>query len=140
MQGVRRNWQHSPAFKRFLLPSVFAFACLGFILPQSSHRGIWHDRDRTVVCAVQHHLRDCCPWVGWLVTHRAHPHRPAGLFNVCRPHLWLVFANSRWEIAVVFAIYGIFYAIDESQSKASSPTLSQSGAPRRWAPATLSLA
>lgn len=32
--------------------------------------------------------------------------------------MWLVFANSRWEVAVVFAVYGIFYAIDESQSKA----------------------
>lgn len=33
-------------------------------------------------------------------------------------NLWLVFASSRWEVAVVFAVYGLFYAIDESQSKA----------------------
>src|SRR5450830_1765640 len=33
-------------------------------------------------------------------------------------NLWLVVASSRWEIAAVLAIYGLFYAIDESQSKA----------------------
>ena len=29
-----------------------------------------------------------------------------------------MFANSRWEIVAVFAVYGLFYAIEESQSKA----------------------
>jgi MFS family permease len=33
-------------------------------------------------------------------------------------NLALLFASSRWEIIVVFAFYGFFYAIDESQSKA----------------------
>ena len=33
-------------------------------------------------------------------------------------NLWLVFASSRWEVIAVFAVYGFFYAIDESQSKA----------------------
>ena len=33
-------------------------------------------------------------------------------------NLWLVFASSRWEVIAVFAAYGFFYAIDESQSKA----------------------
>jgi MFS family permease len=36
-----------------------------------------------------------------------------GLMN-----LGLVFAGSRWEISALFAVYGVFYAIDESQSKA----------------------
>lgn len=36
-----------------------------------------------------------------------------GLIN-----LWLVFAGRPWEIVAAFAIYGFFYAIDESQSKA----------------------
>ena len=63
-EGVRRNWQQlSLAFKRFLLPSaVFALAAanFGFILLKAHTVG-WNDQDfRTVVCAVQHHLRDCC--------------------------------------------------------------------------------
>jgi MFS family permease len=31
---------------------------------------------------------------------------------------WLVIASSRWEMVAVFAVYGLFYAIEESQSKA----------------------
>ena len=33
-------------------------------------------------------------------------------------NLWLVFAQSRWEVVTVMALYGLFYAIEESQSKA----------------------
>jgi MFS family permease len=36
-----------------------------------------------------------------------------GLLNV-----WLAFAQARWELIAVFAVYGLFYAIDDSQSKA----------------------
>ena len=30
----------------------------------------------------------------------------------------LALASSRWEMVAIFGIYGLFYAIDESQSKA----------------------
>jgi MFS family permease len=33
-------------------------------------------------------------------------------------NFWLIFAASQWEVVAIFAIYGLFYAIDESQSKA----------------------
>lgn len=33
-------------------------------------------------------------------------------------NLWLMFAGTRWEMVAVFAVYGLFYAIEESQSKA----------------------
>jgi len=36
-----------------------------------------------------------------------------GLINV-----WLVFASSPWEIVAAFVAYGLFYAIEEAQSKA----------------------
>ena len=36
-----------------------------------------------------------------------------GLINLA-----LVFANQEWEIVAVFALYGVFYAVEESQSKA----------------------
>jgi MFS family permease len=32
--------------------------------------------------------------------------------------LWLAFASSAWQIVVAFAFYGIFYAIEDSQTKA----------------------
>lgn len=33
-------------------------------------------------------------------------------------NLWLVVADSRWEMVGIFCLYGVFYAIEESQSKA----------------------
>lgn len=122
-ETVRQNWQQlSPGFKRFLLPSgVFALAyfSLGFILlrahdlgfgvtdivllyalfnitcvlaaPQVGALGDWAGRSRIVV-------------LGYAV-HAA-------------INLWLMLASSRWEVVAVFALYGIFYAVDESQSKA----------------------
>jgi MFS family permease len=33
-------------------------------------------------------------------------------------NLWLALADKRWEIVAVMALYGLFYAIEESQSKA----------------------
>src|SRR5690606_38311357 len=59
------------------------------------------------------------PGVGWLGD-RMGRHRIVlfgyalyGLINLA-----LVFASQRWEIVVLFALYGVFYAVDESQSKA----------------------
>ena len=36
-----------------------------------------------------------------------------GLINV-----GMVFADARWELVALFALYGVFYSIDESQGKA----------------------
>ena len=36
-----------------------------------------------------------------------------GLIN-----LWLIFASSPWQIVAAFVAYGLFYAIDEAQTKA----------------------
>jgi MFS family permease len=33
-------------------------------------------------------------------------------------NLWLALASTQWEVVAVFAIYGIFYAIEDSQSRA----------------------
>jgi MFS family permease len=33
-------------------------------------------------------------------------------------NLWLVFAGSRWEMVAIFCIYGVFYAVEDAQSKA----------------------
>ena len=39
--------------------------------------------------------------------------------------LWLTFASSAWQIVVAFAFYGVFYAIEDSQSKAMIADLEQ---------------
>jgi MFS family permease len=39
--------------------------------------------------------------------------------------LGLVFASTRWEMVVAFAFYGLFYAIEDSQSKAMIADLEQ---------------
>lgn len=122
-EGVRRNWQHlSPAFKRFLLPSaVFALAyfSLGFLLLRAHAVGFGVAETVLLYALFNTTCVVAAPGVGWLgdrigrtrivlLGYAVH----AGLM------LWLVVAGSRWEIAAVFAAYGVFYAIDESQGKA----------------------
>ncbi|WP_286996787.1 MULTISPECIES: MFS transporter, partial [Comamonas] len=59
------------------------------------------------------------PWVGWLGDRIGRTRIILLGYSVYAGlTLWLVFASSRWEIVVVFAVYGLFYAIDESQRKA----------------------
>lgn len=43
---------------------------------------------------------------------------PAGIFALGSINLALVFASSQWEIIAVFACYGLFYAVEDSQTKA----------------------
>ena len=122
-EGVRRNWQQlSPAFKRFLLPSaVFALAyfSLGFILLKAHTVGFGMTETVLLYALFNTTCVIAAPWVGWLGDRIGRTRIVLlGYSMYAGLTLWLVFANSRWEIAVVFAIYGIFYAIDESQSKA----------------------
>lgn len=122
-ESVRQSWQQlSPGFKRFLLPGgVFALAyfSLGFILLKAHAVGF--SVTQTVLlyalfntaCVVTAPLvgrlgdragRSCIVMVGYAV-------------YACI-NLWLMFADTRWEMVAVFALYGLFYAIEESQSKA----------------------
>ncbi|MBT9598501.1 MAG: MFS transporter [Vitreoscilla sp.] len=122
-ESVRQSWQQlSPGFKRFLLPAgVFALAyfSLGFILLKAHAVGF--SVTQTVLlyalfntaCVVAAHLvgrlgdkvgRSRIVMLGYAV-------------YACI-NLWLMFADTRWEMVAVFAVYGLFYAIEESQSKA----------------------
>ena len=122
-ESVRENWQQlSPAFKRFLLPAgVFALAyfSLGFVLLKA--HGVGFGMTDIVllyalfnaVCVVAAPLagklgdrvgRSRIVVLGYAVY--------AGL------NLWLVLAASRSEMVAIFCLYGVFYAIEESQSKA----------------------
>ena len=117
------NWQAlSPGFKRFLVPAgVFALAyySLGFMLLKAHAVGF--SMTDTVllyamfnaVCVV------AAPLVGSLgdATGRSHVVLLGyGLFAVI--NLALLWASEGWQVIVLFALYGVFYAIEDSQSKA----------------------
>ena len=122
-ESVRQNWHLlSPAFKRFLVPAglfSLAYFSLGFLLLKAHEVGF----SMTDIVLLYALFNITCvlaaPLVGQLGDRIGRRHIIVlgyivyGLIN-----LWLVFALSRWEIITVFAIYGCFYAIDESQSKA----------------------
>jgi len=122
-ESVRQNWQQlSPAFKRFLLPSaVFALAyfSLGFILLKAHDVGFGMAEIVLLYALFNTTCVMAAPAVGWLGD-RIGRNRIVllGYAVYAGLNLWVVFASSRWELAAVFAVYGIFYAIDESQSKA----------------------
>lgn len=126
-ESVRHNWQAlSPGFKRFLIPSglfALAYYSLGFLLLKAHAVG-FSVTDTVLLYAL---FNAVCvvaaPLVGWLgdrVSDGVGRRRIVlfgyllyGLLNLA-----LVFVSARWQVIVVFAFYGVFFAIDESQSKA----------------------
>jgi MFS family permease len=117
------NWQAlSPGFKRFLVPAgVFALAyySLGFMLLKAHAVGF--SMTDTVllyamfnaVCVV------AAPLVGSLgdATGRSRVVLLGyGLFAVI--NLALIWADQSWQVVALFALYGVFYAVEDSQSKA----------------------
>lgn len=122
-ESVRQNWQQlSPGFKRFLFPAgVFSLAyfSLGFILLKAHAVG-FSVTDIVLLYAL---FNTTCvlaaPLVGKLGDRVGRSRiLVLGYALYLVINLWLVVASHRWEIVAVFAIYGLFYAIDESQSKA----------------------
>lgn len=122
-ESVRQNWQQlSPGFKRFLVPAgVFALAyfSLGFILLKAHIVGF----GMTDIVLLYALFNTTCvvaaPLVGKLGDKVGRSRIVVlGYAVYAAINLWLVVASSRWEMVTVFAIYGLFYAIDESQSKA----------------------
>ena len=122
-EGFQAHWQAlTPGLKRFLVPAgVFALAyySLGFLLLKAHAVGV--SVTGTVllyalfnaVCVV------AAPLVGRVgdAIGRARVILLGyGLYGSI--NLGLVFADQPWQVAALFAVYGLFFAIDESQSKA----------------------
>ncbi|WP_151447496.1 MFS transporter [Lacisediminimonas profundi] len=122
-QSITASWALlSPRFKRFLIPAAIfslAYFSLGFLLLRAHNVGF----SVTEIVLLYALFNITCvlvaPGVGKLGDRIGRKHIVLlgyalyGLIN-----LWMVFASSTWEIIAVFAIYGFFYAIEESQSKA----------------------
>lgn len=122
-ESMVRNWRSlSPAFKRFLVPAgVFALAyySLGFLLLRA-HRAGFGMKDIVLLYAL---LNTSCVIAAPLVGHlgdRVGSGRVVmlgyGLYGALNAAV--AFADGRVAIAALFVAYGIFYAIDESQTKA----------------------
>ena len=122
-ESISANWHAlSPGFKRFLVPAgVFALAyySLGFLMLKAHAVGF--SLTDTVllyalfnaVCVV------AAPLVGRLgdaIGRSLIVLFGYGLFAAI--NLALVWASQGWQVIVLFALYGVFYAIEESQSKA----------------------
>jgi MFS family permease len=122
-ESVAVNWHAlSPGFKRFLVPAgVFALAyySLGFLLLKAHAVGF--SMTDTVllyamfnaVCVV------AAPLVGKLgdATGRSRVVLLGyGLYAVI--NLALLWVTEGWQVICLFALYGVFYAIEDSQSKA----------------------
>jgi MFS family permease len=122
-ESVAQNWrQLSPGFKRFLLPAgVFALAyfSLGFFLLKAHALG-FSVTDIVLLYAI---FNTTCviaaPLVGRLGDRVGRSRVVVlGYAVYAALNLWLVWVSGRVEMVAVFAIYGLFYAIEESQSKA----------------------
>ena len=128
--SIAQNWRLlSAGFKRFLVPAgIFALAyfSLGFVLLKAHDVGF----STTQVVLLYALFNATCvvaaPLAGMLGDRLGRNHIVvlgyAVYGAVC---IGLVFASSRWEIIVAFAFYGVFYAIEDSQSKAMIADLEQ---------------
>ncbi len=122
-ESVRENWQQlSDGFKWFLVPAgVFALAyfSLGFILLKAHSVGF----SVTEVVLLYALFNATCviaaPLVGKLGDRVGRSRIVvAGYAVYAVINVWLAVAVTRWEMVAIFAIYGLFYAIEDSQSKA----------------------
>lgn len=122
-ESLLHNWRHlQPAFKRFLVPAgIFAlgYYSLGFLLLKAHHAG-FSASDIVLLYAL---FNTICVLVAPLAGRLGDA---AGRGRVVLLgyalygciNLALVFASRPWEIVVLFGCYGLFYAIEDSQSKA----------------------
>lgn len=122
-EGLRQNWgELSTGFKRFLVPAgVFALAyfSLGFFLLKAHALGFGM-RDVVLLYAL---FNVTCvaaaPFMGRLgdLVGRSRVVL-LGYALYALVNLWMIVVASRWEMAAAMAVYGLFYAVEESQSKA----------------------
>lgn len=122
-ENIFENWsQLSPGFKRFLIPAgVFSltYFSLGFILLKAHELGF---KMTDIVLLYALYSFTCviaAPWVGQLGDRIGRSKIIVlGYIIYAGINLLLINMTSQRELILVFAIYGVFYAIDESQNKA----------------------
>jgi MFS family permease len=122
-ESLRAHWRElSPGFKRFLLPAgLFAlgYYSLGFLLLKAHAVGFTLTGTVLLYAIFNAVCVLAAPLVGLLGDHVGRRHVvPLGYGLYGLINLGLVWANDGWAMIALFALYGVFFAIDESQSKA----------------------
>lgn len=122
-ESVGANWKAlSAEFKRFLLPAgVFAlgYYSLGFLLLKAHAVGFSLTDTILLYALFNAVCVGTAPLVGRVgdaVGRSRIVLLGYGLYALI--NLALVWAGEGWQIVLLFAVYGVFFAIDESQSKA----------------------
>jgi MFS family permease len=129
-ESIGENWRLlSPAFKRFLIPAgIFALAyfSLGFLLLKAHDTGFSASQVVLLYALFNTTCVLAAPLAGMLGDRIGRgPVVMLGYALYGSICLGMVFATSPWEIIVLFALYGLFYSIEESQSKALIADLEQ---------------
>ncbi len=122
-ESVGDNWRLlSPSFKRFLVPAgIFALAyfSLGFFLLRAHALGFSATHIILLYALFNTSCVVAAPLVGMLGDRIGRSRIVLlGYSLYAALNLAMVFATQRWEVIAVFAVYGIFYAVEDSQSKA----------------------
>jgi MFS family permease len=122
-ESAREGWrQLTPSFKRFLLPAgVFALAyfSVGFILLKAHAMGFAMAQVVLLYALFNATCVVAAPLAGRLGDSVGRGRVVVlgyGLYALI--NLWLAAAGSRAELVAIFVLYGLFYAVEESQSKA----------------------
>lgn len=122
-ESLRATWaQLSPPFKRYLLPAgVFALAYFSFgFLMLRAHSVGFAARDIVLLYAL---FNIACvvaaPLIGHLSDRVGRPRMiMLGYLSYLLMCLGFAFATEKWQVLVLFIVFGVFYAIDEAQNKA----------------------
>lgn len=122
-ESVGANWHAlSPGFKRFLVPAgVFALAyySLGFLLLKAQAVGFSVTNTVLLYALFNAVCVATAPLVGRLGD--AIGRSRVIVIGYCLYgviNLALVWVSQSWQVIALFALYGVFFSIDESQSKA----------------------
>jgi MFS family permease len=122
-ENMFQTWSTlSPSFKRYLITSaVFSLAYFSFsFLLLRAHNLGFTVKDIVllyalfnIVCVI------AAPLIGKLGDHLGRAHMiMLGYLTYLLMSLGFAFASAPWQIVALFVLFGVFYAIDEAQSKA----------------------
>jgi len=122
-EDIFRNLQElSSQFKLYLIPSVIfslSYFSLGFILLRAHELGFQLKEVVLLYALFSFICVISAPFIGTLGDWIGRRYIvPLGYIFYAGINVLMIYAEHAWQIILAFVLYGIFYAIDESQNKA----------------------
>jgi len=122
-ENMFETWQTlNPQFKRYLITAgIFSLAYFSFsFLLLRAHSAGFTAKDIVLLYALFNiAFVISAPLIGKLGDHIGRAHMiMLGYLTYLLMSLGFAFASEQWQVIVLFVVFGIFYAIDEAQSKA----------------------